>query len=89
MELEERTYGDECEHSELADLSYQRANGRLRWYESERGSQRDVMRSAAIILLIVVCVFLILEPNGSIKNARNFCAEPGSVMSLKASSTGE
>ena len=87
MELHEVTYHDDSDPSEL---SYQRGNRRLRWYESER-SNRDYFRSLAIVLLIIVCIVLYLDPKKSVKtkDIRGTCAEPNSILNLKASSTGE
>lgn len=83
------TYVEDSEPPELS--SYQ--SRRLRAsFESERTSSREILRSAAIPLLIVVCIVLYMEPRrngGFMLSTRSSCVEPDAIMKLKPSSTGE
>lgn len=90
MELHEKSHQngtDELRPDEAAPILSSDAR---RWYDSERLSHRR-WQSAAIPLLIILCIVLYFEPTGnkSDDSDGDYCAEPRSVQKLKPSSTGK
>lgn len=103
MELHERTYGEDCESPEYPNSPYQGGNGRrhdgaIPLAPSDGGRERrvwiprDVVRTAAIPLLIIMCIVLYMEPRvrwpGKSAYDRDVCAEHDSVLKLKGTATG-
>jgi hypothetical protein len=89
MELNETTY--------VEDESYQQTGGPLRAslddsWRSTTSRHQEILRNAAIPLLIVVCIILYFEPKRSnilYSKGGGTCAEQDDIWKLKPFSTGK